>query len=158
MNFDAFSGKAPRSVYARFFGAPIHFAQAHASAAPRSRCTCKSLRQIAVDYLSRVKAPGQSLTSRVRQALRHTLDGTGGKKTDIADLLGIHPRTLQRQSRRHHRLEAASVVVGRAIGDYAFWRYLSVAGVVAIFFGASLIIVTTLPPRKLFPNHCQALI
>jgi hypothetical protein len=95
----------------------------------------ESLRQIAVDYLSRVKAPGQSLTSRLRQALRHTLDGTGGKKTDIADLLGIHPRSLQRQSRRHHRLEAASVVVGRAIGDYAhkFWRYLSVAGVVAIF-------------------------
>ena len=121
MNFDAFSGKAPRSVYARFFGAPIHFAQAHASA-------------------------------------RHTLGGTGGKKTDIADLLGIHPRTLQRQSRRHHRLEAASVVVGRAIGDYAFWRYLSVAGVVAIFFGASLIIVTTLPPRELLPNHCQGLI
>jgi TRAP-type uncharacterized transport system substrate-binding protein len=37
------------------------------------------------------------------------------------------------------------------IGDYAykFWRYLSVAGVVAIFFGASLFIVTTLPPREL---------
>ena len=118
----------------------------------------ESLRQIAVDYLSRVEAPGQSLTSRVRQALRHTLGGTGGKKTDIAELLGIHPRTLQRQSRRHHRLEAASVVVGRAIGDYAFWRYLSVAGVVAIFFGASLIIVTTLPPRELLPNHCQGLI
>jgi hypothetical protein len=32
----------------------------------------------------------------VRQALRHTLGGTGGKKTDIADLLGMHPRTLQR--------------------------------------------------------------
>jgi hypothetical protein len=45
-----------------------------------------------------------------------------------------------------------------AVGDYAFWLYLSVAGVVAIFFGASLIIVTTLPPRKLLPNHCEALI
>lgn len=37
------------------------------------------------------------------------------------------------------------------IGDYAykFWRYLAVAGAVAIFFGASLFIVTTLPPREL---------
>lgn len=36
-------------------------------------------------------------------------------------------------------------------GDYAykFWRYLAVAGAVAIFFGASLFIVTTLPPREL---------
>ena len=42
------------------------------------------------------------------------------------------------------------------IGDYAykFWRYLSVAGVVAIFFGASLFIVMTLTPRELLPNHC----
>jgi TRAP-type uncharacterized transport system substrate-binding protein len=37
------------------------------------------------------------------------------------------------------------------IGDYAykFWRYLAVTGAVAIFFGASLFIVTTLPPREL---------
>src|SRR5262245_32616261 len=37
------------------------------------------------------------------------------------------------------------------IGDYAyrFWRYLAVAGAVAISFGASLFIVTTLPPREL---------
>jgi TRAP-type uncharacterized transport system substrate-binding protein len=37
------------------------------------------------------------------------------------------------------------------IEDYAyrFWRYLAVAGAVAIFFGASLFIVTTLPPREL---------
>ena len=37
------------------------------------------------------------------------------------------------------------------IGDYAynFWRYLAVAGAVAIFFGASLFIVMTLPPREL---------
>ena len=54
------------------------------------------MRQIALDYLSRLEAPGQSLTSRVRQALRHTLGSAGGKKTDIADLLGMHPRTLQR--------------------------------------------------------------
>jgi TRAP-type uncharacterized transport system substrate-binding protein len=37
------------------------------------------------------------------------------------------------------------------IEDYAyrFWRFIAVAGAVAIFFGASLFIVTTLPPREL---------
>jgi TRAP-type uncharacterized transport system substrate-binding protein len=37
------------------------------------------------------------------------------------------------------------------IGDYAyrFWRHLAVAGAVALFFSASLFIVTTLPPREL---------
>ena len=37
------------------------------------------------------------------------------------------------------------------IEDYAykFWRYLAVAGALAIFFGASVFIVTTLPPREL---------
>jgi hypothetical protein len=37
------------------------------------------------------------------------------------------------------------------IGDYAykFWRFLAVAGAVAIFFGAGWFIVTTLPPREL---------
>ena len=37
------------------------------------------------------------------------------------------------------------------IRDYAykFWRHVAVAGAVAIFFGASLFIVTTLPPREL---------
>ena len=37
------------------------------------------------------------------------------------------------------------------IGNYAytFWRHIAVAGVVAIFLGASLFIVTTLPPREL---------
>jgi TRAP-type uncharacterized transport system substrate-binding protein len=37
------------------------------------------------------------------------------------------------------------------IGDYAykFWRHLAVAAAAAIFFGAGLFIVTTLPPREL---------
>jgi TRAP-type uncharacterized transport system substrate-binding protein len=37
------------------------------------------------------------------------------------------------------------------IGEHAykFWSYLAVAGAAAIFFGAGLFIVTTLPPREL---------
>jgi hypothetical protein len=124
LNFDAFSGKAPRSVYARFFRAPIHFAQAHAGLhigrSPLEvhlQSVNESLRQIAVDYLSRLEAPGQNLTSWVRQALRHTLGSTGGKKTDIADLLGMHPRTLQRH------LKAEGPTRGRpSSGSTRDWR------------------------------------
>ena len=163
MNFDAFRGMAPRSVYARFFGAPIEFAQAHTSAAPRSRCTC-----------NRSTNPcGRSLSTISRGS-------SAGPEPDFPSAAGAAPHARQHgpqenrrcrppwyapphltaasESRRHHQLEAASVLVRRAIGDYAFWRYLSNAGVVAIFFGASLIIVTTLPPREPLPNHCQGLI
>ena len=115
---------ASRSVYARFFGAPIHFAQAHAGL-HIARSTLEvhlpsvneSLRQIAVDYLSRLEAPGQNLTSRVRQALRHTLGSTGGKKTDIADLFGMHSRTMQRH------LKAEGPTRGRpSSGSTRDWR------------------------------------
>ena len=96
---------APRSTYRRFFGAPVHFAQPHAGL-HIARSTLETglqkvnqtLRQIAVDYLSlNFKAPGQTLSSRVRQTLKRTLGTTRGKKTDIAELLGMHPRTLQRR-------------------------------------------------------------
>jgi AraC-like DNA-binding protein len=59
--------------------------------------------------------------------VRHTLGSTSGKKTDIADLLGMYPRTLQRHLKAEGTtIRAGSVVVERTIGDYAhkFWRYL----------------------------------
>ena len=96
---------APRSTYRRFFGAPVYFAQAHAGL-HIARSTLETglqkvnqtLRQIAVDYLSlNFREPGQTLSSRVRQTLKRTLGTTRGKKTDIAELLGMHPRTLQRR-------------------------------------------------------------
>ena len=36
------------------------------------------------------------MSARVRLALRRTLGTPRGKKTDVADLLALHPRTLQR--------------------------------------------------------------
>jgi AraC-like DNA-binding protein len=96
---------APRSAYRRFFGAPVHFAQAyaglhiaHATLEIGLQKVNQTLRQIAVDYLSvHFREPGQTLSSRVRQTLRRTLGTTRGKKAGIAELLGMHPRTLQRR-------------------------------------------------------------
>jgi TRAP-type uncharacterized transport system substrate-binding protein len=43
--------------------------------------------------------------------------------------------------------DRCAMIIGRHA--YKFWRHLAVAGAVAIFIGASLFIVTTLPPREL---------
>ena len=96
---------APPSAYVRFFGAPVHFEQEHAGLhIARSTLEAslgavnETLRRIAVDYLSLYfESPGQALAARVRQALRRTLGTHQGKKADVARLLGMHPRTLQRR-------------------------------------------------------------
>jgi hypothetical protein len=64
--------------------------------------------------------------------------------------LAISPALAQKideQTPKQPTLIGQNATWGRRamiIGDYAhkFWRYLSVAGAVAIFFGASLFIVT----------------
>lgn len=96
---------AARSAYARFFGSRVLFAQPHAGL-HIARATFEAslqnvndtLRQIAVDYLSlHFRRPGQTVSARVRQALRRSLGTTQANKTDIAELLGMHPRSLQRR-------------------------------------------------------------
>lgn len=96
---------APLETYARFFGVRVLTDQMHAgllvarSTLEASLQTVnRTLRQIAVDYLSlQFGAPDEALSARVRQTLRHTL-GTGmGSKGEVAELLGMHPRTLQRR-------------------------------------------------------------
>ncbi len=95
---------APAAVYRQFFRAPVSFEQAHGGL-HIARTTLDAglqdvnhtLRRIAVDYLAQqFGAPFEHLSGRVRQALRRTLGTPQGNKTDIADLLGLHPRTLQR--------------------------------------------------------------
>ena len=96
---------APLAAYTRFFGAPVRFEQEHAglhitqaTLDTSLQTVNETLRQIAVNYLSlNFEAPGQALSARVRQALRRTLATTRGRKEDVASLLGIHPRTLQRR-------------------------------------------------------------
>lgn len=96
---------AAESVYRRFFGAPVHFAQPYAGLhvdGDALKTDLKSvnplLRQLALDYIAQGVVPhNDHLSDRVRQALQRTM-GTGrGTKAQIAQLLGTHPRTLQRR-------------------------------------------------------------
>ncbi|MDM0024395.1 AraC family transcriptional regulator [Variovorax saccharolyticus] len=91
---------APLAVYKRFFNAAVHCDQPRAALhlSPETLATDlrganPALRQIAEDYFERhFRSPDQSVSARVRLALRRTL----GSKADVAQLLAIHPRTLQR--------------------------------------------------------------
>lgn len=95
---------APLSVYKRFFGATIlvdqphgglHFGRETLEASLQG--VDRQLHQIAENYLSQhFRLPTQSLSARVRQAVRSTLGTPQGNKTAVAALLGMHPRTLQR--------------------------------------------------------------
>jgi hypothetical protein len=99
LHFDALSGEALRSVYARLFAAPIHFVQAHAGLHIGRSTLEVHLQSVNESFAAdrcrlSLAARSAGLTSRVRQALRHTLGSMGRQETDIADLLGMHPRTL----------------------------------------------------------------
>ncbi|MDP9142484.1 MAG: AraC family transcriptional regulator ligand-binding domain-containing protein [Pseudomonadota bacterium] len=91
--------------YTQFFGVPVYPDQEHGAlhVTPSTLNTSlsevnKSLRQIALGYLNQHYAdPSQSMSHRVRRALNSTLSTTHGSKTAIADLLFLHPRTLQRK-------------------------------------------------------------
>jgi len=95
---------APLSTYKQFFAAPVRAEQEYAGLhIARSTLDAslqagnRSLRQIAVEYLSlQFGEPDQALASRVRQTLRRTLVTRRASKAEIAGLLGMHPRTLQR--------------------------------------------------------------
>ncbi len=101
---------APLTAYTRFFAAPALIEQpyatlhvARASLQANLQAVNDTLRQIAVNYLSlHFRDPNQTLSSRVREALRRTLGTTRCNKSDIAGLLGLHPRTLQRQLLLEH--------------------------------------------------------
>ena len=96
---------APLSTYRRFFGAPVIANQERAALHPDSATWPTSLqggnpalRQITEDYLSRhFRVPGDSVSSRVRLALRGMLGTPQANKVDIAAMLAIHPRTLHRR-------------------------------------------------------------
>jgi AraC-like DNA-binding protein len=101
---------APISIYRRFFGAPV-FTEQPRAALHVSRETLRAdlrganpaLRQITEDYVARhFQDPGESVTARVRQAVRRTLGTPQGDKTGVASLLAIHPRTLQRHLAAEH--------------------------------------------------------
>jgi AraC-like DNA-binding protein len=91
--------------YTQFFNTTVHPDQEYGGLHVTRRTLSaslsevnKSLRQIALDYLNQHYAdPSQSMAYRVRRALSSTLSTTRGSKAAIADLLFLHPRTLQRK-------------------------------------------------------------
>jgi AraC-like DNA-binding protein len=101
---------APLKTYTAFFGAPVRTAQEHGGLhVSRQTLTTtlqtvnESLRQIAVDYLTaHFGDPGQTISSRVRLAIRRTLSTAQASKSAVADLLGMHQRTLQRRLEAEH--------------------------------------------------------
>lgn len=96
---------APLATYKRFFGAPVRVAQERATLylAPETLAADlqgvdETLRQLAVDYLEEhYPTRDQGVSERVRQALRGTLSTHRCGKKDIAAVLAMHPRTLQRR-------------------------------------------------------------
>lgn len=96
---------APRSTYRQFFGATIHAEQGygslHVSAATMDaslESVNNSLHQIAMQYLTQnFSGPDRSLSARVQMAVRRTLSSSYSRKTAIANILNMHPRTLQRR-------------------------------------------------------------
>lgn len=96
---------ASLAEYQRFFGAPIHINQErgalhlHRSVLHRQpHGSNAALREMAQDYLARYfRNPKEQISSSVRKALRIHLASARGNKIQIADMLGLHPRTLQRK-------------------------------------------------------------
>ncbi len=96
---------ASLGTYERFFGARVLVEQPRASL-HLSRSTLAAdllgvnatLRRIAEDYIFRNFGSEQgSVSDRVRQVLRQTLGTSSHSKASVANLLAIHPRTMQRR-------------------------------------------------------------
>jgi AraC-like DNA-binding protein len=96
---------APLAAYRRFFGVRVVPGQERASLhisrttfRARLRGANPALKEIAEDYLQRhFRNPNDSVTSRVRLAVRRTLSAQRAGKNEVAAMLGFHPRTLQRR-------------------------------------------------------------
>lgn len=96
---------APAAAYARHFGAPLWPDQPHAALlvqrsgldAPLNDAD-DTLRRLAAGYLDEhYPRPDQTLTTRVRLAISHGLGSGPLRKARVADMLALHPRTLQRR-------------------------------------------------------------
>ncbi|WHT16575.1 AraC family transcriptional regulator [Crossiella sp. CA-258035] len=91
--------------YRERFGANVFFAQPYAGLhfgrevlTASIRESQPRLREQAVAHLAARQPPaGHGVSARVRDALKSTIGVNRGTKAEIAALLGLHPRTLQRR-------------------------------------------------------------
>jgi AraC-like DNA-binding protein len=94
----------PVTRYTEFFGADVRFARPAAVLRLPAALTSapvaggdRLLRTLALDYLeSHFAEPGQTVAGRVRGALARSLGSAPPQVGDVARLLRLHPRTLQR--------------------------------------------------------------
>ncbi|WP_298775801.1 AraC family transcriptional regulator [uncultured Rhodococcus sp.] len=123
---------ASRRTYETVFGAPVVFEQPRAAVhlAPDLLATPlkparPEIRRAAIAYIAERYPPSTITTAtRVRNALGGTIGATRGTKTEIADLLQLHPRTLQR------RLSSEGVTFESIREDVyrtATWRLLTLS-------------------------------
>lgn len=121
---------ASPQTYRELFGAPVLFEQPKAALhlpaalldAPL-QVVRPDLRRHALAYLAeRYPNSDTTMTTLVRNVLRGTIGVSRGRKTDVAALLGLHPRTLQRRlSAEGQTFEAIRDDVHRT----ATWRLLT---------------------------------
>jgi len=96
---------ASLGTYEQFFGARVMAEQPRASLhlsrstlAADLRGVDATLRRMAEDYIFRnFGSEAGSVSDRVRLALRHTLGASSHSKASVANLLAMHPRTMQRR-------------------------------------------------------------
>lgn len=96
---------AAANVYRSVFGAPVAFGQPRAALhlersllSTELRTARPEIRRRAIEYIAqRYPASTPTTASRVRNSIGGTLGATRGTKAEIAGLLGLHPRTLQRR-------------------------------------------------------------
>ena len=96
---------APLNIYKRFFNAEVIPNQKNAALYLHKNMlnvqldsTDQGLREIVDSYLERsFRNHKDSIVDRVRHALRINLSGPKANKVDIAKMLAMHPRSLQRK-------------------------------------------------------------
>ncbi|AOF02239.1 helix-turn-helix domain-containing protein [Serratia sp. YC16] len=101
-----YEGKPDYGAYQRFFGRAVIYPEHEYIGLHVSPKTLSSkidninpaLKRIALEYLQmHYGNPELSMVSRVRRALHCTIGTSGGSKSSIAELLFLHPRTMQRK-------------------------------------------------------------
>jgi len=100
---------APIGVYEEFFGVRVLTGRPAALLRIPTSLVSRPLegadpgiRRMALDFLERQTPPDDGLAPRVADALRQTLGTSAPELGDIASLLAVHPRTLQRTLAREN--------------------------------------------------------
>lgn len=121
---------APEDAYRQAYGCPVKFMATAATVCLRASDLMvvvsennPQMKEMALAYLEQFGDTPQTLFSeRVRRLVRNFLSSSHARHTDIARVLSVHPRTLQR------RLEAENVTFERLVDDVRKEQFLALIG------------------------------